>query len=82
MVGTPDINFAGFSSATAALIGTLTAVPAIFSDWVGPTNPHDFYRFTAGAEAFARFDLTGLAATAAVTLEDSDGRFIATASGT
>ncbi len=80
-VGTPATNSAGFTLATAALIGTLTPAPEILTDWVGPTDQHDFYRFTIGAESFARFDLTGLSAVASVTLEDTGGRFIATANG-
>ena len=79
--GTPDQNAAGYSRATAALIGPLAPIPATYADWVGPTNPDDFYRFSVDAEALARFDLTGLAATATVTIEDAGGRFIASSSG-
>lgn len=80
-VGTPAVNLAGTNAATAEMIGVLGPVAATFADWVGPTNPSDFYQFTLGAESFARLDLTGLSAPGTVSLLDATGHPLGSASG-
>jgi len=78
LVGTPDTNFAGITPATAQVIGLLSPAVTSFADWVGATNPDDYYQFTLGTESYARFDLTGLTENATVTISDLTGRVLFT----
>ncbi len=50
--------------------------PSTFTDWVGPTDPNDYYRFTLAEDSDFNLSLTELADRADVELLDSSGAIL------
>ena len=71
VAATPVIDAGNtFSDARDITIGN---DPSIFSDWVGVTDPNDYYRFTLTQDSDFNLSLTELADRANVELLDSSG---------
>jgi ELWxxDGT repeat protein len=71
---------AGDTFATAQAI-TVEATPTAFTDFVGVSDPNDFYRFTVGAPSLLNVSLNQLTAGATVTLFDANQNPLLTSSG-
>ena len=71
-VSATAVNDAGNSLNNAKDI-TLNDTPTTYSDWVGTTDPHDYYRFSLTQSSEFDLSLTGLSDGANVELLDSSG---------
>src|SRR3954469_6156093 len=70
MTAGPDL--AGNTLAAARVV-VVTAAPTTFTDYVGPTDPHDYYKFTTTSVGTFALSLTGLVGDADVYLLNSAG---------
>ncbi len=71
---------AGDTFAAARTI-TVGATPTAFTDFVGISDPNDFYRFTVGDPSLLTVALNQLTAGATVTLFDANQNLLLTSSG-
>ncbi len=60
--GTPIVDNAGPTTATAKVIGSLSSTAQTFNDFVGPVDPADYYTFTLAAPVQLNTTLSGLSA--------------------
>ncbi len=72
---------AGNSTPAARNIGTLTATPQVFSDWIAPVDTDDYYKFTLSTLSTLDLKLFGLTAQANLRLLDSAGNQLFTTTG-
>jgi trimeric autotransporter adhesin len=79
--GTPVPDNAGNTLATARNIGQLNGTQS-FSDFVGPQDLNDYYKFTIGWSTDVNIALSGLTANADVQLLNSGGSAIASSTHT
>ncbi|KAF0163260.1 MAG: subtilisin [Rhodocyclaceae bacterium] len=66
-------DLAGNTTVDARNIGALGTVRQTFTDYVGPEDSHDYYRFTTATNSNFGLTLSGLTADADVELIGSDG---------
>ena len=71
-VSATAVNDAGNSLNDAKDI-SLSDTPTTYTDWVGTTDPHDYYRFSLTQSSEFDLSLTGLSDSANVELLDSSG---------
>ena len=85
-LGEPDAvtDSAGNTLENAYEIGTLdnSPVPQTFLDWVGGTDPKDYYTFTLSAASTVELTLSELAANANLFLGDEEGVELARSTNT
>jgi serralysin len=55
---TPPVDLAGNTPSTARAIGTLSATPQVFTDYVGVGDAYDFYKVTVTTNAIVTFAFT------------------------
>ncbi len=67
--------------AVATQLGTLGTSTQSFADWVGSSNPSDYYAFNLTSAAAVRLHLSGLSETATLTLENASGPTLDTITG-
>ena len=80
VVSTAATDLAGNTAATARDIGTPGPMGTTYSDWIGPGDPDDFYRFSLANPSVFRLVANGLVANATFTITDASGAPITTAS--
>jgi len=72
---------AGATTLTAEAFGTLTASGTTASDYVGSTDPADYYSFTLSGPSILNLTLSGLGQSASVELLNAAGQQITYSSG-